>query len=61
MDIEYKNIKEIVDKHIGEFKDSIYKVEAYYSLTEMTEEERFKNILYGIAEIYEKYRKEKWV
>ena len=56
MDKAYKDIKSIVDDHIQEIKDSIYQVEKYFALTNMSDEERFRYMLYGIIEVYEKYR-----
>lgn len=49
----YKDIKSIVDDHIQEIKDSIDQI----ALTDMSEEKRFRYVLYGIIEVYEKYRK----
>ena len=48
----YKDIKSIVDDHIQEIKDSIDRV----ALADIGEEERFRYVLYGIIEVYEKYR-----
>lgn len=48
----YKDIKSIVDDHIQEIKDSIDQV----ALADISEEERFRYVLYGIIEVYEKYR-----
>ena len=55
----YNHIKQIVDNHIDEIKESIYEIDKYYALTDMSDEERFKYVTYGVIEIYEKYRKEK--
>lgn len=52
----YKDIKSIVDDHIQEIMDSINQVEKYFALTDMSDEERFRYVLYGIIEVYEKYR-----
>ena len=52
----YKDIKSIVDDHIQEIKDSMDQVEKYFALTDMSDEERFRYMLYGIIEVYEKYR-----
>lgn len=53
----YKDIKSIVDDHIQEIRDSIDQVEKYFVLTDMSDEKRFRYVLYGIIEVYEKYRK----
>ena len=52
----YKDIKSIVDDHIQEIRDSIDQVEKYFVLTDMSDEKRFRYVLYGIIEVYEKYR-----
>lgn len=52
----YKDIKSIVDDHIQEIRDSMDQVEKYFVLTDISDEERFRYVLYGIIEVYEKYR-----
>ena len=56
--MDYRQIKDIVNNHINDFKDSIDWLMARYSTSSMTEEEKFRYMLYGIIEVYEKHRGE---
>ena len=54
--MDYKEIKDIVNNHIDEFKDSINKIEYYFITSNMTGEERLRYMICGVIEVYEKYR-----
>lgn len=56
--MDYKEIKDIVNNHIDEFKDSINKIEYYFITSNMTGEERLRYMICGVIEVYEKYRRQ---